>query len=96
MARMRKLTLHELFRFQGIALERLRIPAGVSERQVRGMIGNAFNVTVVMQIIDRLLFSSGLTSHPCGFQSGTGEEGERWPEQSLTTSALSEPASSSG
>jgi len=59
---MRPLSLTEYFRLQGIPAHRLKIPEGVSQRQMRGMIGNSFTVPVIAQIMDRLFFSSGLTS----------------------------------
>eukprot|EP00971_Amphidinium_carterae_P045992 905095-Amphidinium_carterae.1 len=78
MSRMRKLTLQEYFRSQGIPVGRLKIPSKVSERQVRGMVGNAFPVPLVAKIVDRLLYSAGVTSEPSAFEQGTGEDGEVW------------------
>ena len=42
-------------RLQGFPRNRVQAPLGVSERQMRLMIGNSFCVTVVAKIFDRLL-----------------------------------------
>ena len=74
-SRQRKPHLNEYFRLQGIPPGRLLLPASVSERQMRAMIGNSFTVTTVAAILDRLLFSAGLTTRPLTFQLGTGSDG---------------------
>ena len=78
MSRMRKLHLSEYFKLQGISPDRLRIPPVVSDRLLRGMIGNSFSVPVVASIIDRLLYPAGLTKCPIAFERGTGEDGEEY------------------
>ena len=75
-SRQRKLTLNEYFRLQGFQPGRIQVPRGVSERQVRGMIGNSFTMPVVADIIDRMMYSSGLTKQPSRFVLGTGDVGQ--------------------
>lgn len=70
----RKPSLAEYFRLQGIPVNRLKIPEGVSERQVRGMIGNSFTVPVIARIMDRLFWSAGLTCEAIHFK-GPGIKG---------------------
>ena len=76
----RKLRVSELFKLQGVPPKRLCIPQGVSERQVRMMIGNSFTVPVVADILDRALYATGLTKTPMKFaKSDGGDPGNAWP-----------------
>lgn len=78
-ARRRKLVTAEYFRLQGFPTTRIVVPDGISDRQIRQMIGNSFCVTVVACILDRLLFAAGLTDALMGFSVGVGEAGNAWP-----------------
>ena len=62
--RNRKLRTSEFFKLQGFPEARISAPQGVSDRQLRMMIGNAFNVTVIAQILDRVLWALDLTETP--------------------------------
>lgn len=74
-SRQRKLHLSECLRLQGISPARIQLPEQVSENKLRGMAGNSFTVPLVASIVDRLLFSAGLTSQPIAFTAGTGQDG---------------------
>ena len=51
----------EMQKLQGIPCGRLRRPSSVSEAQFRGMLGNTFTIPVVAKIVDRILFTLGVT-----------------------------------
>ena len=76
-SRGRKLTLREYFRLQGFPDNRIEAPPGVSERQLRCMVGNSICVPAIAAIIDRALYSTGLTASPINFTPGSGEAGNR-------------------
>ena len=77
-SRWRRFTLQEFYRLQGMPADRLVLPHGVTERQMRGMVGNGWTVTVVASIFDRMLHVCGLTERPRGFELGSGEPGTIW------------------
>ena len=56
----RRMTLVEMERLQGIPDGRLRIPTQVPARSYRGMLGNAFTVSVVGRVALRLLRAVGI------------------------------------
>ena len=62
MSRGRRLTLAELFRLQGVPAHRIRLPPGVKEAHLRGMIGNAWTVPVYAAILRNALLSTGLAT----------------------------------
>ena len=62
MSRGRRLTLAELFRLQGVPAHRIRLPPGVTEAHLRGMIGNAWTVPVYAAILRNALLSTGLAT----------------------------------
>jgi site-specific DNA-cytosine methylase len=78
-ARGRKLNLTELFRLQGMPARRIVAPPGVSDCQLRAMIGNSFSVPVFAAIAARALYAVGLTDEPTHFVYGTGDDGNAWP-----------------
>ena len=80
-SRGRKLTLREYFRLQGFPDNRIEAPPGVSERQLRCMVGNSICVPAIAAIIDRALYSTGLTASPIHFTPGSGEAGNQWPHR---------------
>lgn len=55
----RFLTMREMLGLMGVPRDRFRVPAGISERQVRQMIGNSMDVILVSRIFIRLLNSLG-------------------------------------
>ena len=59
-SRQRFLTTAELYRLMGNDPDRLNIPLGVSDRQVRLMIGNAWDISLIKRVLYRLLPASGL------------------------------------
>ena len=71
----RRFTLAEYFQLQGFPAARAQRPETVSVRQMRGMIGNAYTVTTVSAIFDRMLFSAGWTQAPIKFGRDPGEQG---------------------
>lgn len=75
----RKMTLTEMLRLQGVSPTRLRTPPGVSERQMRAMVGNAFTVSTFAHVLDRALFASGLTHHRRLNLDSQGCVGNEWP-----------------
>lgn len=77
-SRWRRFTLQEFYRLQGMPADRLVLPHGVTERQMRGMVGNGWTVTVVASIFDRMLHVCGSTERPRGFELGSGEPGTIW------------------
>lgn len=56
----RKMTIVEMARLQGIPDGRLKIPGAVTEKRYRGMLGNAFTVSVVGRVALRLLRAIGI------------------------------------
>ena len=60
LCRQRKLRISEYCRLFNIPPRRLRIPADVSENQVRRMIGNTWCIRVVAAVLSRLLYTAGL------------------------------------
>ena len=71
----RRFTLAEYFQLQGFPAARIQRPETVSVRQMRDMIGNAYTVTTVSAIFDRMLFSAGWTQAPIKFGRDPGEQG---------------------
>ena len=64
-SRQRKLRMNEYFRLFNIPPGRLGIPPGVSENQVRKMIGNSWCIKLVAAVLSRLLHTIGrLNSTP--------------------------------
>ena len=61
-SRQRFLTTSEMFRLMGHDPNRLIVPAGVSDRQVREMLGNGWDVSLIKRVLYRLLPASGLVS----------------------------------
>ena len=59
-SRQRFLNLTELFRLMSIPDNRITIPQTLSERKVKLMIGNAFDVGLIQRIMYRLLSASGI------------------------------------
>ena len=53
-------TLRELLRLQGVNPDRIKVPNGVTPRQMRQMVGNAFSVNVFARVILRLLTAVSL------------------------------------
>jgi hypothetical protein len=66
----------ELCRLQGLQEDTFDGIDGLTDRQVRMMIGNSFSPTVVAAIAARALFAVGLTDVPVGFAFGTGVDGD--------------------
>lgn len=60
--RPRRLSRAELFRLQGVPVDRVHNPAGVSEVHLMGMIGNAWTVPVFSGILRSALLSVGLAT----------------------------------
>ena len=78
LSRQRFLRLSEYMRLQGIDAKRLVIPDNVPQSHARQMCGNSFSVPVVAQILDRLLYASGLTDSPFQFTDDGLADGEVW------------------
>ena len=56
----RKMTIDEMARLQGIPDGRLQIPKAATEKRYKGMLGNAFTVSVVGRIALSLLRTIGI------------------------------------
>lgn len=56
----RKMSTEEMERLQGIPALRLKIPPTATERRYKGMLGNAFTVSVVGRVALRLLHTVGI------------------------------------
>ena len=61
--RQRFLNLTELFRLMNIPDNRITSPQTLSERKVKLMVGNAFDVGIIQRILYQLLPASGILSH---------------------------------
>jgi hypothetical protein len=80
-AEQRNMLTFRMTRLQGITDGRLRLPSGVAERKLRCMVGNSFTVTVVVKIVDRMLWAMKITKK---LEEGVDDDGvEATPWQYL-------------